>query len=69
MGLFCSEMEHDAKFCADFFASCPVCLSGSIFFGGGDEWRYGLYDPEDTCLVFFETLRAVEGSGCCAGRV
>ena len=35
MGLFCSEMEHDAKFCADFFASCPVCLSGSIFFGGG----------------------------------
>lgn len=35
MGLFCSEMEHDAKFCADFFASCPVCLSGSIFFWGG----------------------------------
>jgi hypothetical protein len=26
MGLFCSEMEHDAKFCADFFASCPVCM-------------------------------------------
>jgi hypothetical protein len=24
-------MEHDAKFCADFFASCPVCLSGSVF--------------------------------------
>ena len=26
MGLFCSEMEHDAKFCADFFASCPLCM-------------------------------------------
>ena len=35
MGQFCSEMEHDAKFCADFFASCPVCLSGSVFFFGG----------------------------------
>lgn len=54
MGLFCSEMQHDAKFCADFFASCPVCLSGSVFWGA--EWRYGLYDPEDTGLVFFEAF-------------
>ena len=35
MGLFCSEMEHDAKFCADFFASCPVWVSGGVFFWGG----------------------------------
>ena len=56
MGLFCSEMEHDVKFCADFFASCPVCLSGSVFFLGGAEWRYGLYDSEDTGLVFFEAF-------------
>ena len=45
-----------------------VCLV-VFFFWGGDEWRYGLYDPEDTGLVFFEAFRAGEGSGCCAGRV
>ena len=35
MGLLCSDMEHDAKFCADFFASCPLCLIGLVFFWGG----------------------------------
>ena len=30
-----------------------------FFFWGGDEWRYGLYDPEDTSLVLFEAFRAV----------
>ena len=34
-----------------------VCLV--VFFFGGAEWRYGLYDPEDTGLVFFKAFRAV----------